>query len=67
VLSHDRLREAATGDDPRVVCQRLIDAANALGTPDNLTAAVVRVTSPPPASARPGWRALVTRVLGGSS
>lgn len=67
VLSHDRLCEATTGDDPHAVCRRLIDAANALGTPDNLTAAVVRVTSPPPASAPSGWRALVTKVLGGSS
>lgn len=66
VLSHDTLRERATGDDPREVCQRLVDAANAIGTPDNLTAAVVRVISPPPASAPSGWRALVTRLRGGS-
>src|SRR2546422_712782 len=39
--------------DAKSVCQALIDAANARGTPDNLTAAVVRMTGPIPARPPP--------------
>lgn len=67
VLSHDELLESAQAADPQQACRALLEAANARGTPDNLTAAVVRVVSPPPVSAPSGWRALVTKVLGGSS
>lgn len=67
VLSHDELRENALVADSSQACRALIDAANARGTPDNVTAAVVRVISPPPVAAPSGWRALVTKVLGGPS
>lgn len=67
VLSHDELKENALVADSNQACRALIDAANARGTPDNVTAAVVRVISPPPVSVPSGWRALVTKVLGGAS
>jgi len=67
VLSHDELRDHALRPDSHAACRSLLDAANAKGTPDNLTAGIVRVISPPPVAARSGWRALVTKVLGGPS
>ena len=39
--------------DAAAACQALIDAANARGTPDNLTAAVVRMIGPIPPRPRP--------------
>jgi len=50
----DREIEALVRDaDAATACRALIDAANARGTPDNLTAAVVRMTGPMPARTRP--------------
>jgi protein phosphatase len=64
VLADDELREIVTGKPAAEACAALLDAANTRGTPDNLTAAVVRVTglvgSPPPG----GLRGLVSRLIG---
>ncbi len=64
VLADDELLDLAQGKTPSAACTDLIDAANSRGTPDNLTAAVVRVTGtvgePPPG----GLRGLVSRLLG---
>jgi protein phosphatase len=64
VLADDEILDLAGGKDPAAACAALLDAANSRGTPDNLTAAVVRVTGtvgdPPPG----GLRSLVSRLLG---
>ena len=50
----DREIEALVREaDAAAACQALIDAANARGTPDNLTAAVVRMIGPIPPRPRP--------------
>src|SRR5207248_9989450 len=50
----DREIEALVREaDAAAACRALIDAANARGTPDNLTAAVVRMIGPIPARPRP--------------
>ncbi|HZU82130.1 MAG TPA: protein phosphatase 2C domain-containing protein [Polyangiaceae bacterium] len=53
----------ARGPHTAETCRSLLDAANARGTPDNLTAAVLRigVTSARP---RAGWRSVFGRLLG---
>jgi protein phosphatase len=43
-------------------CAALIDRANDRGTPDNLTAAVVRVDGPPTPPPT-GWRSLLSRIV----
>jgi hypothetical protein len=48
-------------------CRALLEAANARGTPDNLSAAVLRVVGPTPgaeAEAPAGLRERVGRLLG---
>ncbi len=64
VLADEELREIASGKDPTEASSALVAAANERGTPDNLTAAVVRVTGtveePPPG----GLRSLMSRLLG---
>jgi serine/threonine protein phosphatase PrpC len=65
VLGDDELREGVTGKSPADACRALVDAANKRGTPDNLTAAVVAVTAPPPdPGARSSWRVKLSRLLG---
>jgi protein phosphatase len=50
-LSDGEMEEIVRGQDAPSACRDLIDSANRRGTPDNLTAAVVRfvrpVSSPP--------------------
>jgi serine/threonine protein phosphatase PrpC len=65
VLGDDEIREIAAGKPPASACHALIEAANARGTPDNLTAAVVEVTAAPTTPSRPSWRSKLTRLLGG--
>jgi protein phosphatase len=64
VLADPEILEIADGKDPDTACAALLEAANSRGTPDNLTAAMVRVTgdvgAPPPG----GLRGLVSRLLG---
>jgi protein phosphatase len=48
VLDDSEIRRIAAGRDADSACRALIDAANARGTPDNLTAAVLQLTGPIP-------------------
>ena len=65
VLADDELEALVRGRDAAEAATALIAAANARGTPDNLTAAVVRVTGPvpeqPPAA---GLAGALRRLLG---
>jgi PPM family protein phosphatase len=65
VLGDDEILEIVAGKPAGAACSALIQAANARGTPDNLTAAVVEVTAAPSTDTRPGWRTKLTRLLGG--
>ena len=50
---------------PPVACRALLDAANSLGTPDNLSAAVLRIQGdPPPSAGGGGLGARVRRLVG---
>jgi len=53
VLGDGEIEALVRDADAATACRALIDAANARGTPDNLTAAVVRMTGPIPARTRP--------------
>jgi protein phosphatase len=64
VLSDEEILSAAYGLPPEPACRRLIDAANARGTPDNVTAAVIRVVGETPAAPpEPGLRGRIRRLL----
>jgi serine/threonine protein phosphatase PrpC len=63
VLDDDELRDHVAGRDAQDACGALIGAANARGTPDNLTVAVLNVTMDTPA-APTGWRTVLDRLLG---
>ena len=64
VLSDEEIRDGAGTGDPAAICEALLRKANEKGTPDNLTAAVLRVHGGGPIEAPTGWRGLVSRVLG---
>jgi protein phosphatase len=64
VLADEELEEAIRGRDPRAACRALVDRANARGTPDNLTAAVLRVTGTAAPPARAGLAERVRRLIG---
>jgi protein phosphatase len=64
VMEDDELRQAVAGDDAEKGCKALVDAANARGTPDNLTVAVVKVTGRAPETQAPGLRGLLAKWLG---
>jgi protein phosphatase len=64
VLSEDEMRDLVTSGDPATACAALVQAANARGTPDNLTAAAVQVVGGAPSEAPAGWRGFVAKVLG---
>jgi protein phosphatase len=64
VLEDDELRRAVAGSDPEKGCEALIDAANARGTPDNLTVAIVKIIGQAPETQAPGLRGLLTKWLG---
>jgi len=53
VLGDGEIEALVRDADAATACRALIDAANARGTPDNLTAAVVRMTGPIPPRTRP--------------
>jgi protein phosphatase len=65
VLADDELARLAADGDAAEACRALVDTANRRGTPDNVTAAVVRVLSTPPrvAPAR-GLGSTLRRLLG---
>ncbi len=62
VLGDTEIRDIVTAHDPAPACGVLIETANARGTPDNLTAAVVKVTADAPAAPPSGWRRLLGRL-----
>ncbi len=65
VLDHDELSTLLRGADAGSACRALIDAANARGTADNLTAAVVRITAAaPPRPRPPGFAQRMRQLVG---
>jgi protein phosphatase len=57
VLSDDEMLEILALKQPTVACRALVAAANARGTPDDLTAAVIHVTGAAPGETRTSvWR-----------
>ncbi|HVR60378.1 MAG TPA: protein phosphatase 2C domain-containing protein [Polyangia bacterium] len=61
VLPEGEIARLAAAGDAAAACRTLIDAANAVGTPDNLTVAVLAVAGAPPPPAR---RGLLDRLRG---
>jgi protein phosphatase len=53
VLHDDEILEIAAGKAPAAACSALLEAANARGTPDNLTAAIVKVAPGSSIESRP--------------
>ncbi len=65
VLADAEMERAVRDRDAAGACRALVDAANQRGTPDNLTAAVVRVTGiAPPPERQAGFAARVRRLIG---
>lgn len=66
VLEDAEMLRIAEGRSAVEACRALVEAANARGTPDNVTAAVLRVVGPTPARGeRPGFVDRLRRALGG--
>jgi protein phosphatase len=59
VLEDEELRDLVGHAEPRTACEAVVGAANARGTPDNLTAAVVRLGAVAPPVPPTGWRKLI--------
>jgi protein phosphatase len=53
VLPDEALARLTAGLAPAEACRALVEAANAAGTPDNLSAAVLRIAGPPPPAGGP--------------
>jgi serine/threonine protein phosphatase PrpC len=67
VLDDAELLAGASTPDAATACRTLIDRANAIGTPDNVTAAIVKVHGPmpePSSTGVRGIRGLLSRVFG---
>jgi protein phosphatase len=43
VVEEETIRETLAGDEPQKVCESLVEQANALGGPDNVTVVVARL------------------------
>jgi protein phosphatase len=66
VLADDEIARIVEGRDATAACRALIEEANARGTVDNLTAAVVRMIGPAPSRPHPkGLAAALRRLRGG--
>ena len=67
VLGDPELAALTSGGDAAAVSRALVDAANRRGTPDNVTAAVVRVVGPTPEGwePAPGLGERLRRMFGG--
>jgi protein phosphatase len=63
VLEEAEIQDIASGHSPAEACSALIAAANARGTPDNLTVAIARVSGPPVAQAA-GLRGFFAKLIG---
>jgi PPM family protein phosphatase len=64
VLEDEELRTIVRGKDESQACKDLVETANARGTSDNLTVAVVKVTGTPPENPAPGLRRLLSKLVG---
>jgi serine/threonine protein phosphatase PrpC len=67
VLDDAELLAGASAPDATTACRALVDRANAIGTPDNVTAAIVKVRGPMPEGSPTGSRGirgLLSRVFG---
>ncbi len=65
VLADEEMARLVEGRAASDACRALLDAANERGTPDNVTAAVVRMIGPTPGAPRPeGLGARLKRLLG---
>jgi protein phosphatase len=65
VLADPEIARVASGLEPAAACRALVDAANALGTADNVTAAVLRVIGPTPEQpSGPGWGTRLRNLVG---
>jgi PPM family protein phosphatase len=64
VLDDAEILAHAAAPDPQAACRALIERANALGSPDNVTAAIVKVHGPLAGAAPTGIRGLLSRVFG---
>jgi protein phosphatase len=64
ILEDPEMLELVARHDALAACRALVDAANARGTPDNLTAAVVRLVGATPHPEETGLRARLRRLLG---
>jgi PPM family protein phosphatase len=64
VLDEAELLSGASVPDAQAACQALVDRANAIGAPDNVTAAIVKVRGPVPEAPSKGIRGLLSRVFG---
>ncbi len=62
VLEDDELARRCDGVGAEEACRALLDEANRRGTPDNLTAAVLRLTGPVPGAEAPAPAGLGTRL-----
>ncbi len=65
VLSDAEMERIVEGREPEAACRALLDAANARGTPDNLTAALLRAVGPTPGRREPAGLSGVLRRLFG--
>jgi serine/threonine protein phosphatase PrpC len=64
VLTEPQLLELSLPGSAAEACRALLDAANAKGTPDNLTIAVFRQTGEVPRSVQTGFRQRLKNLLG---
>jgi protein phosphatase len=64
VLDEAELLAGCADADAETACRTLIDRANAVGAPDNVTAAIVKVRGPAPETPGSGLRGLLSRVFG---
>jgi protein phosphatase len=62
VMEEQEIAKIVSTIDAPDACGALIESANARGTADNLTAAVVQVTADPPPSAPGPWSRLLSRL-----
>jgi serine/threonine protein phosphatase PrpC len=63
-LEDDEMRELAAVRGASKACSALVDAANARGTGDNLTALVVQIRGTAPTNQAPGLRGLLAKWIG---
>jgi protein phosphatase len=64
VLEDPAMARLVAGRDAAAACRALIEAANQRGTPDNLSAVVLRVTGPVAPRAAPGLGSTLKRLAG---